>query len=273
MFKVDRDLCIACRRCIRDCPTNDILLREGKAHVKNENCIKCGHCVAICPTYAVSTDDYSMDEVIPYNEENFKIMPDTLLNFIKFRRSIRRFTAKEVEDEKIKQIIEAGRFTQTGTNRQDVSYIVLKEKLDEIRTLAYEVLKQKGEYILAHLSPETQHLERYATLWTQMHKAYHEDSKAHDRLFCNAPLAIIVVAHDQLDGGLASSNMELMTDALGLGTYFNGFFQVAAQDNPQLLNALQIPEGKKIVSCMVIGYPSVAYQRTVPRKEAEIVWQ
>lgn len=272
MFKVNRNLCIACQQCIKDCPTADILLREGKAHIKNERCIKCGHCIAICPTNAVSTDDYRMEQVIPYNEQSFKIQPDTLLNFIKFRRSIRRFKDKAVEDEKILQIIEAGRFTQTGTNSQDVSYIVLKDQLNEIRNLAYDTLKQKGEYILSNLSPETQHLERYATLWTQMHAAYHKDSKNYDRLFYNAPLAIIVAAHSELNGGLASSNMELMTDALGLGTYFNGFFQVAAQDNPKLLNLLQIPEGKKIISCLVIGYPNVVYKRTVPRKDAEIIW-
>lgn len=43
MFKVDRDICIACEQCIKDCPVNDIYLKEGKAHIKNEACIKCGH--------------------------------------------------------------------------------------------------------------------------------------------------------------------------------------------------------------------------------------
>ena len=57
MFFVDRDKCIACMQCIKDCPTDDIYLKDGKAHVKNEACIKCGHCVAICPVKAVATDD------------------------------------------------------------------------------------------------------------------------------------------------------------------------------------------------------------------------
>ena len=36
MFKVDREICIACEQCIKDCPVNDIYLKEGKAHIKNE---------------------------------------------------------------------------------------------------------------------------------------------------------------------------------------------------------------------------------------------
>lgn len=272
MFNINRDTCIACKQCIKDCPINDILLQEGKAYIKNENCMKCGHCIAICPTKAVSTDDYNMDEVKEYNKQDFEIPADNLLNFIKFRRSIRKFKDKEVEIEKLEKIIEAGRFTQTGTNSQDVSYTVVTNKLGALRDLTYEILNEKGKYILSHLTPETAHLERYATLWTQMYIAHKENPKQFDRLFFNAPAAIIVTAHNELNGALASSNMELMVDALGLGTFFNGFFQFAANDNKEIMDLLEIGDGKKIVTCMVIGYPDVTYQRTVPRKKADIKW-
>ena len=63
MFKVDREKCIACKQCIKDCPVRGISLEEGKAYIHNEGCIKCGHCIAICPVEAVSTDDYDMSEV------------------------------------------------------------------------------------------------------------------------------------------------------------------------------------------------------------------
>lgn len=272
MFKVDREICIACEQCIKDCPVNDIYLKEGKAHIKNEACIKCGHCIAICPVKAVSTDDYDMNEVIEYNKEDFEISPDRLLNFIKFRRSVRRFKDKEVEKEKIEKIIEAGRFTQTGTNSQDVSFTVLTKDLPKIKELTYEILNKKGQYILDNMNDNIKHLERYANLWTRMYVEHKKNPQNYDRLFLNAPLAIIVSAKSPLDGGLASSNMELMVDALGLGTYFNGFFQVAAEDNKEILDLLNIKDGKKLISCLVIGYPNVQYKRTVPRKEADVTW-
>ena len=51
MFKVDREKCIACKQCIKDCPVRVISLEEGKAYIHNEGCIKCGHCIAICLTF------------------------------------------------------------------------------------------------------------------------------------------------------------------------------------------------------------------------------
>ena len=272
MFKVDRETCIACMQCIKDCPTQVITLEEGKAEIHNDwGCIKCGHCLAICPVYAISTDDYDMEEVIPYEKEKFEIDPDQLLRFIKFRRSVRRFKDKLVEKEKLEQIIEAGRFTQTSTNNQDVSYIVITDKLDEVRKMAYESLKKRGEMILANMTPETEYLRRYANAWVKMHEAYHADAKK-DRLFFNAPAVILVTTPTPLNGGLASSNMELMVDALGLGTFFSGFFAIAIQNDEKLQEFLGISKKNPLVSCLVVGYPDVKYKRTVPRKKAEICW-
>lgn len=271
MFKVSSEKCIGCTKCIKDCPANDIFLNNGKATIKNENCLKCGHCIAICPVNAVSTDEYNMDEVKEYNEESFKIDSNNLLNFIKFRRSVRKFKNKEVEKEKIEKIIEAGRFTQTAKNDQDVSYIVVDKNLKKLKELTYKSLKEKGEYLLNNLTPETEHLKRYALMWSKMYENYKLDPVNNDKLFFNAPVLIIVTSTNPLDGGLASSNMELMTDSLGLGTFFSGFFQTAAKDNKEILDFLKIKD-TNIASCMVIGYPNVKYQRTTPRKEANIYW-
>ena len=272
MFQVNRDICIACKQCIKDCPTKVITLEEGKAEIHNDwGCIKCGHCLAICPVFAISTDDYDMGEVIPYEKEKFEVDPDQLLRFIKFRRSVRRFKDKPVEKEKIEQIIEAGRFTQTSTNNQDVSYIVIQDQIDEVRRMALDTLKKRGEEMLANMTPETEYLRRYAKAWIRMHELYYGDAKK-DRLFFHAPAVILVTTPTPLNGGLASSNMELMIDALGLGTFFSGFFITALQNNQKLKDYLGITEKNPVVSCIVLGYPDVKYQRSVPRKKPDIRW-
>ena len=43
-------------------------------------------------------------------------------------------------------------------------------------------------------------------------------------------------------------------------------------DNDKILNLLGINNNKKVVACMVIGYPNVKYKRTAPRKDANISW-
>lgn len=273
MITIDSEKCTGCGFCVRDCFPGDIFIVKGKAQVKSKKCMQCGHCIAICPQDAVSMTEYSMAEVKAYDRREFSVDADILLNFIKYRRSCRQFIAKEVEEEKISQIIEAGRYTQTGSNLQDVSYIVVRERLQELKTLAIKSLKESGEALLANPAPQTLWLKKYAELWIKMYEDFQINPQKNDRLFFNASAVIIVTADSDVSGVLASSNMELMTNALGLGTVFSGFFVRAAQDSQRILDLLGVKEGKKIVTCMVIGYPAVRYLRTVPRKEADISWK
>lgn len=273
MMKVDAEKCIGCGKCVKDCFPNDIEMNHGKAKINNVTCIKCGHCIAVCPNDAISTDEYNMEDVIDYDEKTFSLDSDHLLNFIKFRRTIRQFKNKKVEDEKIAKIIEAGRFTQTGSNLQDVSYIVVIDGVDTLKSLTFQSLNKLGQDILANLTPETMAFKRYANMWIKMYEDYRANPSANDKLFFNAPAVIIVTANSQINGALASSNMELMTNALGLGTFFSGFFVRAAEGNKKIMDFLGVQENKQIVTCMIIGYPDVKYLRTVPRKTSDISWK
>lgn len=268
-MKVLAEKCVGCGLCVKDCFPRDIEIIDGKATIKNETCMKCGHCIAVCPRGAVINEN-DTSEVLEYNKESFHVDPDNLLNFIKYRRTVRQFRDKKIEREKINQIIEAGRYTQTGSNLQDVSYIVVEEQLDTLKELTFATLKVIGQEMLDNLNAETSHFKRYANLWIQMSEKYEENKKDNDKLFFNAPAIIVVSAYSDVNAALASSNMELMTDALGLGTFFSGFFVMAANKNPKIQELLGIKKGKKIATCMVLGYPDVKYYRTVPRKEADV---
>ena len=270
MINISHDKCIGCRLCVMDCPVSDIELIDLKATPKNERCFNCGHCIAICPVEAIASKDYDMSEVKKYDKETFGLDADHLMNAIKFRRSVRQFKPQAVEKEKIEKIIEAGRFTQTATNAQNVSYIVVTEKIDQLREATFETLKAMGTHMINDPNTDPK-LLGYAHMWLQMYEAYKADSK-NDRVFFNAPAVILTVSPHVINATLASSNMELMTNALGLGTFFSGFFTLAAEKNPALKAMLGVGEGENIVTCMVMGYPGVKYQRTTPRKEAEVKW-
>ena len=53
MFNVNKEKCIGCSQCVKDCPVSAISLNENKAEINNTTCFKCGHCIAICPVEAV----------------------------------------------------------------------------------------------------------------------------------------------------------------------------------------------------------------------------
>ena len=273
MMKVDTEKCIGCGQCVSDCFPKDIEIIDGKAMIKNITCIKCGHCIAVCPQAAISTEEYNMEEVKDYNKDEFTVEADNLLNFIKFRRSTRQYKDIKVEKEKLAQIIEAGRFTQTGSNIQDVDYIVVEEELQELKAMTFQTLKSMGEGMLAKIPVESIQHRRYPEMWLKMYDEYVENPKVNDKLFFNAPTVIILTAYSEANGILASSNMELMANALGLGTFFSGFFIGATQASKEMVDFIGVKPGKKAVACMVIGYPDVKYLRTAPRKAADINWR
>nr|WP_255416535.1 MULTISPECIES: nitroreductase family protein [unclassified Halanaerobium] len=92
-------------------------------------------------------------------------------------------------------------------------------------------------------------------------------------LFFNAPAVIAVSAESPVNAALASGNMELMANALNLGVVFSGFSVTAAEDNQEIKDFLNLKENKVLVTVMIIGYPDVEYQRTVPRKKADVKWK
>ena len=273
MYIVNQDKCIGCKKCVADCFPMDIKMNEaGKAEIRNITCIACGHCIAICPSNAVSTDNFDMDEVVEYQKETFDIDPERMLNFIKFRRSIRNFKTDPITKEEIMQIIDAGRFTQTGGNLQDVKFTVITEQLNELKKMTYESLNEAAKIFISEFEEGKRESFGYAKLWLKMYESFEKDPTGFDRLFFNAPALIVVSADSQVNGALASSNMEMMINAMGLGTMFSGFFIRALHMNPAISNFIGITDHTKIVTCMVVGKPNVKYMRTVPRKKPDVRW-
>jgi len=48
----EREKCVGCYACIRNCPAKAIRIREGLAEIVTEQCIDCGYCVNVCVTRA-----------------------------------------------------------------------------------------------------------------------------------------------------------------------------------------------------------------------------
>ncbi len=67
-----------------------------------------------------------------------------MLEVIKARRACRSFSCREVEDNKIKEIVEAGLLAPSGMNRQTPVIIVIKDKKtrDELMKLNAQILNR-----------------------------------------------------------------------------------------------------------------------------------
>lgn len=269
---ISPEKCVGCGACVRDCLRDLLCVEEGKARRKEGVCIRCGHCVAVCPMDAIRLEGAPEEELHAYDPAAFDIPAAQLLNFMQFRRSIRQFQHKPVEEEKLAALLEAARYAPTGGNQQKKRYILLQQEKDALIELALKTLHDAAERM--DTDPSLQGLKRYQDKFRTMYPDWKEQGK--DGLFFNAPCVLLVVSGNpkagsgRLDAGLASANAELMAHALGLGVCYIGFFTMAAALEPELYRRLGIRDGEEIVSTMAIGYPAVRYCRTVNRKPADV---
>jgi nitroreductase/NAD-dependent dihydropyrimidine dehydrogenase PreA subunit len=270
MIKVDLEKCIGCGTCKSDCPTANIAIKDGKA-VHGKWCLECGHCTAVCPQKAVTlAGDYDPAEILECDDpKKFAVRPEQLLNFVKFRRSVRQYTDEPVSDADIAKILEMGRYTQTGANTQTLRYIVLtKDTLREITPMALKTLAELDVKSVDKKAMRVpyQYLD-FQAIWVNWYAFYQK--KQRDLLFHGAPNALLVVSRtcNEVDGCFNAGHLELMINALGLGACLMGFGTFAFDQSPELKQRVRIQQGESVIFMMVFGHPKVKYLRTVNRKK------
>lgn len=246
IIDIDKEKCIGCGLCVKDCPSKCISLENGKATYNSDLCIKCGHCFAICPKSAIDMPQYDTNNLDKYyTMENFD--SENLLSAFKSRRTIRQFKTAPIEKEKIRMILEAGRYCQTAKNVQGINFTILDSKKELIESICVKMFRRAISV---------------GKIFSKSLKNYNIDDNF---FFKKAPTVIIVSGRENMNKGLATSYMELMAESLGLGVLVSGFTETCIRLNPRLKRMINLPKGHKIYSVMVIGYPDVKYQRIVPR--------
>lgn len=266
---IDKSKCIGCGLCVKDCFPKSIEMVDNKAEVVeiHAKCIECGHCIAVCPVNAVTIDDYDMTEVIPFKKEDFAIDPDNYLKHLKLRRTIRRFTDKQVPIEDINKILDAGRFSPTGGNLQNVAYTVVRDDLENVKQMVIDELNTMG--LEARQQGITDNW--YSELWIEMYNDYMSGGK--DELFFNAGTIIAVSSSSPQAAIVAAAHMETMIYALGYGMLYSGFTTRAIVRSKKLQDYFINDEGYSVHTVLVIGEPDVKYLRSVPRKKANVIWK
>ena len=198
------------------------------------------------------------DQRMGFDDEPIEIKNETtvdsneLLMAIKSRRTIRKFKNKEVHSEIIQQIIEAGRFTPSAKNSQDVSYIVLDENKSKYEEIAVKFFR------------------RIKPIVSLFMKSAKEVTIDENFFFKGAPVAIMLLTKDKISGSLAASNMALMSESYGLGVLYSGFFTTVANNSRKLRKSLNLKHNDYVVTTLVLGYPDVKYRRTAQKERANV---
>ncbi len=145
------------------------------------------------------------------------INPEEFLEFIKNRRSIRSFQDKQVPDNEVQMILEAGRWAPSASNKQPWEFYIIRDK---------EILKEISKNAIYG-----RHIKR-------------------------APFAIAIVGKKTTspnyyiqDTSLVSMNMMLMAWSMGIGTCWIG-----SMNREKVKEILHLGKDDYLLTILPMGY-------------------
>jgi nitroreductase len=259
----------------------------GKAAVTRADwCIGCGHCVAVCPTEALA-QELPPSERQPIPGPGSVPSPETLELLLRERRSVRRYREDPVPPAVLQRVLEAGRYAPTGSNSQNVHYLVLTSpeeisRLWDLTIAFYEKIfswargRLTGLFFSLFAGRKT--VEYLRSTLAKVEYAGEQREKGKDILFYHAPVIILTHAESwdsssSFNCSVALYHSSLLAHTLGLGCCFNGFLVNAANHDKGIKEWLGIPQDHKCFSAMTLGYPKVKYRRLVHRNPLRVKWR
>jgi nitroreductase len=156
------------------------------------------------------------------------------------RRSIRRYRTDAVPDDLLHQVLEAGRWAPSASNRQPWAFVVVRDA---------EVLKQ----VAAHAS-------YYFLRWVAV------DEAPAMIVLCGYRGSRIYRQFLHEDIGLAGGQMMLQAKALGLGTCWIG-----GLDRASIGAILHLPDDWEVVGILTLGFPDEDPPPTQRKPLADVV--
>lgn len=171
-----------------------------------------------------------------------------VLEVIKTRRSVRSYTEKQVEKEKLMQVLEAGAYGPHGLTleKRGFTAIVGREKIAEINKCICDCL---------NMIPLTDDLHPYL-------KSLKQRAGSPDADFSyGAPVFVILTCNKdngsaQLDCAASLENMLLAAHGIGLSACWMNQLPRFTEMPParKLMASLGIPENHNVIGSMVLGY-------------------
>lgn len=259
---VNKEKCIHCGMCIRECVVGCIQFNDEKIPVYIQNgdqmCVGCQHCFAVCPTGALSFGGKNPADSIPVDYGN----SEKLLRLIKSRRSVRFFKKQDVPKERISQMIDMLAYPPKGGNADSLHFSIVGtvEEMERIIKFTYETIQgvDKGSSVIEFCR------ENF--------------NKGIDFIYRGAPSMIAVSVDkakaiagcENADPIIALSYLDLYAQSFGLGTLWSDCTLSVMNELPEVKAMLKIPKGFELNYTMLLGIPMVKYKRTVEREPAYV---
>ena len=272
LFALDRSMCVKCGACVRDCAFRALASGEdGYPALKEPSkCMRCQHCFAICPRGAITFAGHRASDAAPVRGMELP-KPAEVVNWLKSRRSIRRFREEDVDRGVLEGMLTALGNVPTGCNARGLTFTCISTRA------AMDGFRARFVSVLESYRDGTKLLPRWLAV-----PAIRMRKGGEDILFRKAP-GMLIVSSDERNPGVttpkediisALTTFELLASANGIGTCWCGFLKMAQDVVPEILERTLGFRRETPFYAMLFGYPAVTYQRAVMREsDARIDWR
>jgi nitroreductase len=167
------------------------------------------------------------------------------LECIMTRRSVRKFSDREVDNETLRKVVEAARYAPSWANTQCWEFILVKDPAirEQLITTMPEGNPARKAVVQAPVVVAMLGKHKLSGFYQGQAATNKEDTWY------------------MYDVGLAAENMSLAAHALGLGSVILGLFDAARAEQ-----ILAVPAGVSLVALMPLGYPEKVPATAPPRK-------
>lgn len=281
--RIDREACTDCGACARICAAEVLRADNGSVEIHADSafgCIACGHCMMVCPQGAVTVTGrgISPEDLREQPPKEERATAEQLAALMLSRRSVRRFSDREVDAEDLERIVEMASTAPMGIPPWDVGCVTIRGR-EEVQRLAAEVIKgYEGflkvfrPWLLKVMRPfwGQAKYDMFAHFVRPLAEEYVEGHRqGRDLLFYDAP-ALLIFHHspyaEAVDATIACTYAMLAAESLGLGSTIIGGAPPILERNKALCGRLGISEGHTPSISLIVGHPATHFRRAIRRR-------
>lgn len=206
---------------------------------------------------------HNVGKKLEMNKEGNQMKTEELLECMKHRRSIRRFSKKQISEGELQTILEAGLYAPSAGGRQGPIFVVCQDP---------EVNERLGKIKRGNSQPKMANTKNYIS---KQQPSIADDSTI-TNAFYDAPTVITMFAPKNFlfspdDCAVAAENMMLVADTLGIGSCYIGQGWPAFDDpyGQEVLRKWNIRNDYYAVMQLILGYPLEGDEHPIPKPRKE----
>lgn len=180
-------------------------------------------------------------------------MNETIENIVS-RRSVKKYTDKQVPLSLIEEIVKAGMYAPSGMNKQSAKIIAVinKEMRDRLSRINLDIINGKNM----------------------------KTSSGHSDPFYGAPVVLVVLAKKEIgtrvyDGTLVMENMMIAAQSLGLGSCWihRAKETFETEEGKKILSELGIADEYEGIGNCILGYAAPDALKPQPARKSDfVIW-